>query len=106
MSNDPMRMRNQPALRTSSGLRWLVVGAALTAIALVILVPMTEMPPTGVAGAAIIADLALLAGMVVARLVVPHGAVRLRVMAVALGCIAIVSLGAVLMVATAAVPVS
>lgn len=104
MSDDPTRMRNQPALMTSSGLRWLVIGAVFAAIAIAVLVPMTEMPPAGVATGAIVAIVIFYLGMLVARATVPHGPLRLRIMAIALIGIALVSLLAVVVVATAAVP--
>jgi len=104
MTDDPTRMRNQPSLVTSAGRSWLVIGAIFTAIAVAVFLALVNMPPRGLAVGAIIADIALYAVMIAARLVIPPGRVRLRVMAATLISIAAVSLVAVLIVAGAAVP--
>jgi hypothetical protein len=99
MTNDPTLQRNQPALTTSSGAIWLVVGGLFSAISLAVLIPMTTLPPEGVALRAAIAVAALYAGMVVVRFVVRPGRLRLRVLAGGMIAIAAVSLGGVLVVA-------
>ena len=101
MTDDPTRVRNQPSLTTSTGRSWLIVGGLFTAIALGVLIPMTQLPPAGVALTAAIVDVILYAGMVAARLLVPASRLRLRLglMATALLAIAAVSLGAVFAVA-------
>jgi hypothetical protein len=99
MTNDPTLQRNQPALTTSTGAIWLVVGGLFAAISLAVLIPMTSLPPEGVALTAAIAVAALYAGMVVARFVLRPGRVRLRVLAGGMIAIAAVSLGGVLVVA-------
>ena len=100
---DPTQVRNQPALTTSSGTIWLVVGGLFTAIALGVLVPMTALPPGGVALGAAVADVVLYAVIVAARWLAPAGPIRLRLMAVAMLAIAAVSLGATLVVAFTAI---
>lgn len=92
-------MRDQPALTKSSGLIWLVVGGLFTVIALGVLVPLTQLPPPGVALIAAIVVAALYAGMWLVRFVVAPGRRRLTLMAVGMLAIASVSLAATLIVA-------
>ena len=99
---DPTRMRDQPALTQSSGLIWLIVGGIFTAIALGVLVPLTQLPPPGVALVAAIVVAALYAGMWLVRVVVGPGRRRLALMAVGMLAIAAVALAATLIVAGAA----
>lgn len=103
MTDDPTRIRNQPALTTSSGRIWLIVGGLFTVIALGVLIPMTALEPRGVALTAIVADVVLYLGMVAARFAARPGRRRLGLMAVAMLAIAVVSLVAVYIVAFAAV---
>ena len=63
---DPTRMRNQPALTTSSGTSWVVVGAIILAASLVTLVPFAAGPLPGVP----VVVLVVLAGLFVAVIVV------------------------------------
>lgn len=101
MTDDPTLVRNQPSLTTSTGRSWLIVGGLFTAISLGVLIPMTQLPPAGVALTAAVLDVILYAGMVAARLLVPSGRQRLRLglMATAFLAIAAVSLVAVLVIA-------
>ena len=99
MTDDPTRIRNQPALTTSTGRIWLIVGGLFTAISLGVLIPMTALEPRGIALAAAIADVVLYLVIVAARLFIGPGRRRLGVMAIALLVIAAVSLTAVLIVA-------
>ncbi|SDL15568.1 hypothetical protein SAMN05216282_1369 [Cryobacterium psychrotolerans] len=89
--SDPTRVTSQPALTTSSGRSWLVVGALFTAIALSVLIPMTSLPPSGVALTGAITVAALYGGMLVVRVTVSRGRRRLRLLAAGLIAIAIVS---------------
>jgi hypothetical protein len=102
MTDDPTRIRNQPALTTSTGRIWLIVGGLFTAISLGVLIPMTALEPRGVALMAAIADVLLYIVIVIARLAIAPGRRRLGVMAIALLAIAAVSLVAVYIVAFAA----
>ena len=102
MTDDPTRIRNQPALTTSTGRIWLIVGGLFTAIALGVLIPMTAFEPRCVALVAVIVDVVLYLAVVGARLFVPPGRRRLGVMAVAMLAIAAVSLVATYIVALAA----
>ncbi|MEV4774601.1 hypothetical protein LTA6_003368 [Microbacterium sp. LTA6] len=82
-ADDPSRVRNQPALRTSSGAIWLIVGAVFTAICLI---PLVGIVATGrsagmVAIATIVLMVALYAAMVTVRLAASPGPQRLQRMA-------------------------
>lgn len=100
-TDDPTLVRNQPALTTSTGRSWLIVGALFTVISLAVLVPMTALPPSGVALTAAIVDVVLYLAMLAARFTVAPGRRRLGLMAAALLAIAAVSLVAALIVAFA-----
>lgn len=100
-TDDPTLVRNQPALTTSTGRSWLIVGALFTVISLAVLVPMTALPPSGVAPTAAIVDVVLYLAMLAARFTVAPGRRRLGLMAAALLAIAAVSLVAALIVAFA-----
>lgn len=77
---DPTALREQPALTTSSGTIWLVVGGVFTAIALAEFVFMLSFGnPLVVVGLVLVA--ALYVGMLVARFAAPAGRLRLRIMA-------------------------
>ena len=99
MTDDPTRIRNQPALTTSTGRIWLIVGGLFTAISLGVLIPMTALEPRGVALVAAVVDVVLYLVIVGARLFIAPGRRRLGVMAIALLAIAAVSLTGVLIVA-------
>ena len=102
--DDPTRIRSQPALTRSTGRVWLIVGGIFTVMALAVLVPMTTLPPSGVALAAAIVVVLAYATIVLARLLVPARRLRLRLglMAVSLLVSAAVALIAAVIVATAA----
>lgn len=99
---DPTRMRAQPALTTSHGTIWLVVGGLFAAISLAVLVPMTTLPGGGTALVAAIAVAVLYLGIVVVRFAVPSGRTRLRALATGMIVMAVVALGGVIVVASAA----
>lgn len=98
---DPTRVGNQSALTTSTGRSWLILGGLFAAIAVAILVPMTALPPAGLALGALIAVALLYGVMVVARLTIAPGRRRLRLMAAGMLGIAAVSLGAITLVTVA-----
>jgi hypothetical protein len=99
MSEDPTRVRSQPALTTSTGAIWLIVGGLFVVVAGIVLLFLVPLPPPGVALSALIADLVLYAGMVVVRFAVRRRRLMLGIQAVLMLTIAAVSLGAVLVVA-------
>ena len=102
MTNDPTRLTNQPSLTTSTGRSWLIVGGLFTVIALGVLIPMTTLPPAGVALVAAIVVAALYLGMLVVRFTAHPGRRRLGLMAAGMIGIALVSLVAAGVVAAAA----
>lgn len=61
------RVRDQPALTTSTGKSWLILGGILSLIAVAVLVPLLSQEPPGVALFGICAIVALYAAMVVVR---------------------------------------
>lgn len=99
--SDPTRQRDQPALTTSSGLIWLVLGGVLAAVAIGVLIALLAAPPAGVAltGAIIVAALYL--GMLAARFAVRPGRLRLGILAGLMIAIAAVGVFSVLIVAAA-----
>lgn len=99
---DPTRQRDQPALTTSSGLIWLVVGGLFAAISLGVLIPLTTLPPAGVALTAAVIVVVLYAGMVMVRLLTRPGRRRLGLLLGGMLGIAASALIAVLVVAGAA----
>lgn len=98
---DPTRVREQPALTTSTGAIWLIVGALFAAVSLGVLIPMSSLPGGTVAIVAAIIVAALCLAMVVVRFAVPPGRRRLGMLAVGMLLMAAVALGAVLIVASA-----
>lgn len=98
---DPTQLRSQPALTTSSGRSWLIVGGIFTVVALAVLIPMIGFPPPGVALVAAIVVAVGYATMIVARLAVPEQRRRRRlgIMATAMLVSAAVALVAVVVVA-------
>ncbi|MDM4762658.1 hypothetical protein QT381_06525 [Galbitalea sp. SE-J8] len=101
---DPTFLRNQPALTTSSGRSWLIVGALFAVIAAGVLFALAGAPPAGVGLGGGIAVIALYAAMVVIRLAVPARRRRLRLglLAGALLAMAAIGLVCVLVIATTA----
>jgi hypothetical protein len=95
-------VRAQPALTSSSGAIWLIVGGLFVLLSGIVLVLLLPLPPHGVALGALIAILVLYAAMVVVRLTVRRRRRMLGSLAVLMLAIAAVALGAVLIVAGAA----
>ncbi|MFT4123415.1 MAG: hypothetical protein QM635_06255 [Microbacteriaceae bacterium] len=93
------RVRDQAPLTTSSGQVWIVVGGVFTAIVAGMLFALASLPPAGLAIAGGVAVLALFAAMVVVRVAVPRGRLRLRLLAAAMLTMALVGLVCVLVVA-------
>jgi hypothetical protein len=81
-------MRNQPALRTSRGLEWIVVGALISVICLAVLaLQVTLEPYLAVSGG--VAVIALFVAMMIVRVTVSPLRRRLVVLAVLLTLIAL-----------------
>jgi hypothetical protein len=96
------RVRDQPSLTTSTGKSWLILGGLLSAIAVVVLVPLLSQPPPGVALFGICAIVALYAAMVVVRLNTQPGrgmlawlaSFMIAIAVVGVVCVGIVAAGA------------
>lgn len=92
---DPTRMRNQPALRTSSGTVWIVMGGLFAAASLIPLVMFIARGNEAARGAAVVVAVIVVAlyGMIlIARLAIRPGPARLRTMAAAMLTMAAVAL--------------
>lgn len=96
--NDPTQMRNQPALTTSSGRSWLLLGGILAGVSAILLASMLSFEPAGVALFGLVTVIVLYAAMVTVRLST-HGRLRLRLLATLMIAIAVVGLGCVLILA-------
>ena len=102
MTTDPTRIGSQPALTTSTGRIWLIVGGIFTGVSLAVLMPMTQLPPPGVALTGAIAVATLYIAMIVARIVIPAGRRRLMLLAAAMLTIAATAVVTATVVASAA----
>lgn len=93
---DPTRMADQPALRTSTGRAWIVMGGLFAAVSLVpfmLLIFAGSGRSRGLAIAVAVLMLILYALLVSARFLLRSGPVRLRTMAVCMLTMAAVALG-------------
>jgi len=99
MSDDPNRLRNQPALTTASGTSWLVVGGLFSAIAIAVLAALSTLPPSGLAVAAIAVITGLYLTMFVVRFVVNARKRRLGLIAACFLTIAFIALSSVIAIA-------
>jgi len=100
MTDDPTRIRNQPALSTSSGAIWLIVGGLFAIISIVVLVPLVTRQPAGLAMGGIVAIVLLYLAMVLVRFRV--GALRRRLgwLAACMLAMAVVAMASVLIIST------
>lgn len=92
---DPLRMGDQPALRTSEGRIWLVMGGLFAAVVIAAFSPLAldeERSSSGVALGAACVIAALYAAMIVVRFAVSRRVVRLRAMAACMLAMAAVGL--------------
>ncbi len=89
---DSTRMSNQPALRTSRGAIWLVVGGILAAIALTEFILLLGGATTVLPVVGIVVVGVLYLAMIVSTLAIPASPVRLRVLAGLMIAIAVVAL--------------
>jgi hypothetical protein len=92
------RVRDQPALTTTSGKSWVVLGGLLALVSIAMMIPMVSLAPAGAAGVGIVLVGFLYLAMLVARRISP-GVPRLTTLAVLMTCIAVVALVTVGMVA-------
>lgn len=96
---DPTLVRSQPALTTSTGRIWLIAGAVLAVVAIVVLGFLTTLDPR-TATIGIVLVVALYVGMVVVRMLVGRPRARLAAMAVGMLAIAAVALTCVGLIAS------
>lgn len=90
-TDDPTRVRNQPALTTSSGSIWIVLGAILTVVCVGVLLALVPLNPA-VAWIGLVLAALLFVALVVARFTTSAGRRRLVVMASCFAGIAAVTL--------------
>lgn len=89
---DPTRMGDQPALRTSSGAIWLIVGGVLAIGSIVLLLALNALQsPLGLVGAGVI--LVLYVMMLAVTLLIRSTRPRLVTLATLMITIAVVALG-------------
>jgi hypothetical protein len=96
---DPTLVRSQPALTTSTGRIWLIAGAALSVIAIVVLAFLTALDPR-TATIGIVFVIAIYVGMVIVRMLVDRPRARLALMAVGMLAIAAIALTCVGLIAS------
>ncbi|NEM90115.1 hypothetical protein [Galbitalea soli] len=93
------RVRDQPALTTSTGRSWLILGGLMALIAIGVMVPMIALDPPGVAVAGCCVVVALYTAMVITRINARPGrgmlaalaALMIGIAGVALLCVVIVA---------------
>lgn len=102
--SDPTKVTNQPALTSSTGRSWLILGGLLSGIAVAILVPMLTMKPAGIALFGIVAIVVLYAAMVVVRVGTKPGRRRLWLLAGSMLAIALTALVCIIAVAASVTP--
>jgi hypothetical protein len=95
--DDPTKVRNQPALRTSSGREWLIVGVITAAICVVVL--LLQIPAdafVAVTGSAVV--VVVYAAMIVVKEMVKPQRRRLGILAVLLISMMLVTIAALLVI--------
>jgi len=97
---DPTKIRNQPALTTSTGAIWLIVGGIFALISIGVLVPLVTRQPAGLAMGGIVAIVVLYLAMAVIRLRVQRLRLRLGLLATCMLVMAAVALASVLIIST------
>ncbi|MEF2978293.1 hypothetical protein [Subtercola sp. YIM 133946] len=98
---DPTKVTNQPALTTSTGRIWLVMGGLFALISAIVLFFLLPLAPHGLAAVALAVVLLLYVAMVVTQLLTRRGRARLGVLAALMLTIAAVALVSILIIATA-----
>jgi hypothetical protein len=96
---DPTKVTNQPALTTSTGRIWLIMGGLFSIIALVVLFFLLPLAPHGLAAIAMAIVVLLYAAMVITQLLTRRGRARLGVLAALMLSIAAVALVCILIIA-------
>jgi O-antigen ligase len=98
---DPTRVRSQPALTSSTGLIWIVLGSVLAVICAGVLFALVPLQPV-TAWVGLVLVVVLFLAMVVIRFAVRVGRRRLTAMASVFGGMALVTLACVVIIAGAA----
>ena len=99
--SDPNRVRSQPALTTSTGLIWLLLGTLLAVLCVAVLFALVGLAPA-TAWTGIVLVAALYLALIVLRFAVPQGPRRLTALASIFGAIALVTLVCVILITGAA----
>ena len=102
MDHDPTRLTEQPALTTSTGRIWLVVGGLFALVSVGVLIPLAVIQHSLAATVGAIAVVILYLAMVAVRLVVPVGRLRLAILAGEMLAMAAVALITVFITAASA----
>ncbi len=97
--DDLTKVRNQPALTTSSGRIWLVTGGIFAAVSVIMLFLLRGTEPAGLAEAAIVVDVLLYAGMLLCVAWITRPRLKLGLLATLMLAIAAMSLVAILVIA-------
>lgn len=100
MPSDPTRMSEQPALRTSRGAIWLVVGGILGAISITVLALLTRGAAGGVAVVGIVIEALLYVAMIVIAIFVSRLRLRLALLAAGMLTMAAIAVVALLAIVT------
>jgi hypothetical protein len=98
---DPTRVRNQPALTSSNGSSWLIVGGLFALIACGVLGFLIPLQPSGLALVSMIVIVALYAAMIAVRFSVEKQRLRLGWLAALMLTIAAVALTTTVIVSSA-----
>jgi hypothetical protein len=97
-ATDPTRMTNQPALQTSRGAIWFLLGGLLGAIAIAELAFLVRGSAGPIAIVGIVVEVLIYAGMVTIAFAVPASPRRLRLLAVGMVALAAVGIVALLFI--------
>jgi len=92
VSDDPTKVRNQPALTRGTGNSWLLIGAVITVMSAVFFLLQLDAHPVGLALTGTLVVVALYVCMLIVRFTIPNDRVRLGTLAVLLLAIAVVAL--------------
>ena len=101
---DPTKVTNQPALTTSTGRIWLIMGGLFTLIAAIVLFFLIPLSPHGLAAITLAVVVLLYAAMVITQLLTRRGRARLGVLAALMLSIAAVALVSILIIAASQIP--
>lgn len=98
--SDPTRLRNQPALVSSTGSIWLILGGLFAGISIAVLAALVMRQPAGLAMGAIVVIVVLYIAMALVKFLVRPGRLRLGVLASLMLAMAAIALTAVIIVSS------